>query len=106
MTKLTPEEYYNLTDEELDELYRPKKANSRKSLAPLFVYLILKEHTDMYHPYTQNQIIQKLEEYPYEISIERKAVGRILHNLEDSGLGIRSAAGMGSWYDKDNIWVA
>ena len=39
------ERYELMSDEELDNLFRPKKTNSRKSMAPLFVYLILKEHS-------------------------------------------------------------
>ncbi len=46
-----------MTDEEIDEFYRPKKANSRKSLAPLFVYLILREYSSAEKHLTQNEIL-------------------------------------------------
>ena len=94
-----------LTDEELDALYRPKKSNSRKSLAPLFVYRILTEATDSEHHLTQKEIAEKLEAYPYEISLERKALSRVIHNLEDTGFGIISAPKKGVWFDADEIWA-
>lgn len=89
-----------LTEEELDMLYRPKQMNSRKALAPLFLYLILKHRTTPETPITQNQLISRLSEYPYEISLERKAVGRTLHLLADAGIGVY-ASHRGAWYDKE-----
>ena len=76
------------------------KMNSRKSLAPLFVYLVLKDYSNVENKLTQNQICELLEEYPYEISIERKAVGRIIHNLTDSDIDIYSDSRKGTWYQK------
>ncbi|MBR5280502.1 MAG: hypothetical protein IKU26_06020 [Clostridia bacterium] len=76
-----PEEF--MTDEEIDELYRPKKCNKRKSMAPLFVYFILKQRSSEEHPLRQQDILNILEERPYEIQLERKALSRILHNLCD-----------------------
>lgn len=92
-------DFENMTDEEIDEYYRPKKANSRKSLAPLFIYLILQEHSSAEKHLSHNEIARHLRDYPYEIEIERKAIGRIIHNLEDSGLGIFSLQGMGTWLE-------
>ncbi len=84
-------------DEVFDDLYRPKKANSRKSMIPLFVYLILKEHSNPAKHLRQKEIIEILKKYPYEISVERKAIGRTIHNLEDSGLFVYS--------DDTGTWV-
>ena len=78
-----PEEF--MTDEEIDEMYRPKKCNTRKSMAPLFVYFILKQRSSEERPLRQREILDMLEKRPYEIHLERKALSRILHNLSDMG---------------------
>lgn len=85
-----------MNDEELDELYKPQKTNTRKSLAPLFVFEVLSKYSNSKTHLRQNDILRKLQEYPYEISLERKALSRIIHNLSDSGYGIRS--------DKTGVW--
>ena len=85
-------------EEETDALYRRKKTNTRKSLAPLFVYLILREHSNAENKLTQQKIIELLKAEPYEIEIERKAVSRIIHNLTDSEIGIYSDSHTGTWY--------
>lgn len=87
-----------MSDEELDELYRPKKANTRKSLAPLFVYSILFEKSDSRKHLRQQEILNILEKYPYEISLERKALSRIIHNLIDS-------APYAVFQDKSGVWI-
>ena len=91
-----------MTEEELDELYRPQKANTRKSLAPLFVYEILSKHSNSKTHLRQNDILKKLSEYPYEISLERKALSRIIHNLTDSPHYAVFQDKSGVWVDKEN----
>lgn len=84
-----------------DDLYRIKKTNSRKSLAPLFVYLILKDRSSPDKPLRQQDILDILrEKRDYEICLERKALSRIIHNLEESQLGIYSHPRKGVWYDE------
>ena len=97
MKKLDFIDFDNLTDEEIDEFYRPQKMNSRKSLAPLFVYLILQQNSNFNHPLSQKEILAYLESNPYEITIERKALSRIIHNLCDSDLHIQSEPKIGTW---------
>ena len=97
--RLNLERMEQMDDAELDELFRPKHTNSRKSLAPLFVYLILKEQTDAGHHLRQQDILKKLEEYPYEIFVERKTLSRIVHNLADSQLHIKVDK-TGVWFEK------
>ena len=89
-----------MDDEELDELYRPRKMNGRKSLAPLFVYEILSKQSNSKKHLRQQDILKELAKYPYEISLERKAVGRIIQNLVDSQYGIYSDK-TGVWMDKE-----
>ncbi len=98
-------EYLNELDEDekeeyLDSLYRPKKRNSRKQMLSLFVYKILVENSSIGNPLSQHQIIEMLEEMPYELFIERKALSRVIHGLEDEGLGIHSDPKGGVWYDE------
>lgn len=96
------EEEDALSDEELDEMYRPKKMNNRKSLLPLFVYKIM-EGKEGYH-FSQSELIERLADYPYEINVERKALSRVLHGLADSGMGIMSTSKRGCWYDSNEVW--
>ena len=101
-------DYMNMTDEELDalddELYSLKKTNSRKSIAPLFIYLILKEKSSADRHFSQEELAQILSKMPYEIKLERKAIGRIIHNLVDSDLGIYSLKGYGTWYSDHGLY--
>ena len=94
----------SVSDEEEDERHRPRKMNSRKSLAPLFIYQILKTYSSPEKHLTHAGIIRILRECPYEVKIERKAVGRALHLLADSGIGIISTSKDGAWYDRCACW--
>ena len=89
-----------LPEDVLDSYSNPVSVNTRKSMASLFVYLVLKERTSEGNPMKQQDILNALAESPYEIVLERKALGRTLHNLADSGLGIRTDAKLGSWFER------
>ena len=89
-----------MSNDELDDLFRPQKTNSRKSMAPLFVYLILKEHSNSQKQLRQQEILTMLEEYPYEVKLERKALCRILHNIVDSQLSVFSDK-TGTWLEQE-----
>lgn len=96
-------EEYELSDEELDELYRPKKQNNRKHSLPLFVYLILKEKSSFKKKMSQSQIINELFE-KYELEIERKALARTIHDIEDENIGIHSHRKGGAWYEQNESY--
>lgn len=68
-----------------------------KKLALLRILQILEDETDKEHPYTQTQIIKRLAE-KYDITVERKAVGRNLSLLKEAGFGIESTKA-GSFFD-------
>lgn len=68
-----------------------------KKLALLRILQILEDETDKEHPYTQAQIIKRLAE-KYDITVERKAVGRNLSLLKEAGFGIESTK-TGSFFD-------
>lgn len=95
--RLDIEKLEQMSDEELDEQSTPLKKNSQKSMAPLFVYLILRQHSSSKTHLRQQDILKLLSCYPYEIKIERKALSRIIHNLLDSQLSVRS--------DKTGVWI-
>lgn len=96
--RLRLEELEMMSDDELDELSRPKKTNTRKSLAPLFVHSILKEKSNSKKHLRQPDILKELEKYPYEITLERKALSRIIHNLIDTPQ-------YAVFSDKTGVWV-
>lgn len=87
-----------MSEEELDEISRPKKSNTRKSMAPLFVYSILKEKSSSKKHLRQQDILNELSKYPYEVMIERKALSRIIHNLIDS-------PNYAVFQDKSGVWI-
>lgn len=68
-----------------------------KKLALLRILQILEDETDKGHPYTQAQIIKRLSE-KYDITVERKAVGRNLSLLKEAGFGIENTKA-GSFFD-------
>lgn len=81
-----------------DEYENPGKMNDRKRLVPLFVYQILKDCSTSRKRLTQSDLIERLDAYPYALSIERKALSRTLHLLADADIGIHSSRN-GSWYE-------
>ena len=90
----------SMTDEELDELYRPRKTNSRKELAILYIFIILQERTDRDHRLHINDLVEILDE-EYDIRMERKAIGRKVENLAQDDLNIcKELNGGGFWYEK------
>lgn len=99
--RLRLEELELMDEDELDEFYRPKKANTRKSLAPLFVHSILKEKSNSKTHLRQQDILKELEKYPYEITLERKALSRIIHNLIDTPQYAVFSDNTGVWVEQE-----
>jgi len=98
------DDFEEMTDEELDDIYRPRKMNSPKNMVSLLVGEILREETDENHKMSQAAIVRRLAEFPYEVKIERKAVGRTINGMADWGLGYCYIKGKGAWYDKKSRW--
>lgn len=89
----------NYLIDDFDEEYESLgKMNDRKRLVPLFVYQILKDCSTSRKRLTQSDLIERLDAYPYALSIERKALSRTLHLLADADIGIHSSR-TGSWYE-------
>lgn len=57
---------------------RPKK------MLNMYIYEILKEHTDINHPISQKEILDKLS-YQYDMEVDRKAVKANLEDLINDG---------------------
>ena len=90
----------NKTDEELDELYKHRMSNKRKTMAPLYIYLVLKEHTDWDNHLHVSDIILLLEE-EHKIIVKRGAVERTLNSLIDDDVNIWGGKrGDGYWYSE------
>lgn len=99
--RLRLEKMEHMSDEELDELYRPQRANTRKSMAPLFVFDILSKKSNSKKHLRQQDILIELQKYPYEICLERKALSRIIHNLIDTPQYAVFSDKTGVWVDKE-----
>lgn len=90
--------YISIIEQQEDELFRPMKQNSRKHSLPLFIYLVLVKNSNKDKHMSQNEIIDALSK-EYELDVERKAIGRVIHDLQDEHLGIFFKPREGSWYD-------
>jgi len=60
--------------------------------------MILESHTNCHMHYMQADILEKLEEYPYELTMTRQSVGRILNTLAAAGK-IRWSQVYGAWVE-------
>lgn len=85
-------------DDSLDEFFRPQKTNTAKSMAPLLIYFIIRDYSDCDYHLRQQDIIDLLE-LRYGFTLERKALGRIIHALEDMELDIYSDRASGVWME-------
>ncbi len=84
--KTIPEGLFDDDEDLFSEVCKPKKVNKRKSNAVLYVYKIIRGSK---RPLKQQEILEKLAEMPWDVKIERKALGRIVHGLcEDPDNGI------------------
>ena len=69
-------------------------------MAPLYIYLILKKHTDWDNHLHVNDIILLLEN-EHEIAVKRGAVERTLNSLIDDDVNIWGGKrGDGYWYSE------
>jgi len=84
-------------DEEEDELC--SSAKGRKSLAPLFVLEILELNTNSRKQYSQEDILERLDAYPYALAIDRKTLGRDLKLLMKEFPTVRRGSA-GVYYDR------
>lgn len=90
----------DLSDEDLDKLYSPKRVNSAKSLAPVYICRILEEKSSKDNPMTQQKIQDILNE-EYDIDINRTTLGRQLKTLSEDMLGVNKYYEGGYFYDRE-----
>lgn len=69
-----------------------------KKFAPLRILEILKKYSDEHHPLSQEDIALHLSN-DYGIALERKAIGRNVALLKESGVDIAFTNKMGSYYN-------
>jgi len=93
-----------IDDATLIEMYKIRETNSRKSMAATYAYLILQEQTNKDCHMTQKELAKKLEASPINITLDRKAISRIVYTLADAGIGICALPKEGVWYDSDSVW--
>lgn len=80
-----------------------KEMNSVKSLLPFYVHQILSERTSDKRRLTHQDLIEILDEYPYAITVDRKALGRCINTLEYAEAGGHTSS-TGSWYEEKDDW--
>ena len=96
-------ESFNFERESVDDCFPLKTTNSRKSMAPVYAYLIIKEKTDEKHHLSQTALRKALAESPINIVLDRKSISRIVYTLADSGIGVAASKKAGVWYN-GNVW--
>ena len=83
-------------DSELPEETEP--TGNRHNLLCMYLYDILKTVTSPCRKLTQEELIARLDQFPYSLSVERKAVGRALKTLVNEGIGIHTSKN-GAWFE-------
>jgi len=92
--------YYDSEGSVAEHTIVDKMTNSPNSLAPLHIFTILKTMTDKDSALKIPKVQEKLAAEPYNLIVERKAVGRVLHTLEDAQVGVVCSKS-GAYYDSD-----
>lgn len=88
-----------MTDEEIDKLFAFRKTNALKSAAPLYVYLVLQNHSGPRRHLTQQEILDYVED-EFDVKMERKSLSRWLHLLMALDLDIYADPRYGTWMEK------
>lgn len=90
------------SEKNLDAKNRKKSMNSRKTLLPLYIYMILRNESNENHRLTGEDLIDRLTQSPYNLAVERKSLARTLKLLADTDLGIVAPdkRGGGYYYSK------
>ena len=78
------------------------ESNSKKSLASLYIYLMLREKSSEPHPFDAGSILTRLEE-EHGIVMEKQAVVRAVKLLADSDIHVFYRAKKGAWYDRRRL---
>ena len=76
--------------------------NGKKSLASLYIYLMLREHSSETHPFHADELLTRLED-EQGIIMEKQAVVRAVKLLADSDIHVFYCARNGAWYDRRRL---
>ena len=77
-------------------------SNGRKSLASLYIYLLLRKESSESHPFDADELLARLED-DYGIVMEKQAVVRAVKLLADSDIHVFYRARKGAWYDRKKL---
>lgn len=78
------------------------ESNGRKSLASLYIYLMLRENSSETHPFNADELLTRLEK-EQGIVMEKQAVVRAVKLLADSDIHVFYRARKGAWYDRRRL---
>ena len=88
-----------------DSILESKNINSPKSLLPFFVYQILCNQTNKVKHLTLQQLMERLQDYPYEINVDRRALSRTINTLDLYMAGCHLTSN-GAYHDNaDDFWL-
>ena len=77
-------------------------SNGKKSLAPLYIYLMLRDDSSETHPVHADELLARLED-EQGIVMEKQAVVRAVKLLADSDIHVFYRARKGAWYDRKRL---
>lgn len=92
------DEVIDETDNYIDEPLPEEYTASRQGALWMYLRDILVRESSRDHKLTHKDLIERLDRYPYAMSVERRTVGRALKGLEREPLGIHTS-GNGAWYE-------
>ena len=78
------------------------ESNGRKSLASLYIYLMLRNESSENNPFDADELLARLEE-EQSIVLEKQAVVRAVKLLADSDIHVFYRARKGAWYDRRRL---
>ena len=77
-------------------------SNGKKSLASLYIYLMLRDESSENHPFDADELLTRLED-EQGIVMEKQAVVRAVKLLADSDIHVFYRARKGAWYDRRRL---
>ena len=76
--------------------------NGKKSLASLYIYLMLRSESSETNPFHADELLARLED-EQGIIMEKQAVVRAVKLLADSDIHVFYRARKGAWYDRSRL---
>ena len=77
-------------------------SNGRKSLASLYIYLMLREKSSETSPFRADELLARLKD-EQGIVLEKQAVVRAVKLLADSDIHVFYRPRTGAWYDRKRL---